>query len=192
VKIRLATVHDAAGVQAIYAPVVRDTAISFELDPPSVEEMRARIAKAREAELPWIVMDDGGRIMGYAYASRHRGDRPAYRWSVEVSIYMHADARGRGLGRQLYVALFGVLAFQHIQKAYAGATLPNDASVGIHEGLGFRKVGVYEEVGYKLGRWHDTIWWVKRLGAHAVPAPAILPLSEAETMSDFPLPMIVA
>jgi phosphinothricin acetyltransferase len=187
--VRLATDSDATAIQSIYAPVVRETAISFELEPPTVDEIRARIAKTRESELPWLVLDIGGVVTGYVYAAHHRGDRPAYRWSVEVSIYMHPDARGRGLGRTLYVALFSVLAFQHIQNAYAGATLPNPASVALHEALGFKRVGVYEEVGYKFGKWHDTIWWVKRLGAHAVPAPDIVPLSQALTMPDFPIPM---
>ena len=185
--IRLARESDAAGIQAIYAPIVRDTAISFELDPPSVEEMASRVAKTREAELPWIVMEDGGTVKGYVYAARHRGERPAYRWSVEVSIYMHQDVRGRGFGRRLYTELFSVLAFQHIQNAYAGATLPNEGSVRLHEGLGFKRVGIYEQVGYKFGAWHNTIWWVKQLGARAVPAPEIIPLSEAATMPDFPI-----
>jgi phosphinothricin acetyltransferase len=178
-------VADAAGVQAIYAPIVRDTAISFELEPPSVEEMAQRIAKTMDAGLPWLVLEHDGAVLGYVYAAKHRGDRPAYQWSVEVSVYIHESARGVGAGRALYTSLFSVLAFQHIQNAYAGATLPNPASVAIHESFGFRRVGIYEEVGYKLDRWHDTIWWVKRLGAHAVPAPAIVWLDEARNMDGF-------
>lgn len=184
-KIRLATAADASGVHAIYAPIVRDTAISFEMDPPSVEELAARITMTMGSGLPWIVLEHEGEILGYVYASKHRGDRPAYQWSVEVSVYIHVNARGTGAGRALYTSLFSVLAFQHIQNAHAGATLPNDASVAIHEAFGFKRVGLYQEVGYKFGRWHDTIWWVKRLGAHAVPAPAILWLDEAQRTEGF-------
>lgn len=183
--IRLATVDDAAGVHSIYAPIVRDTAISFEMEPPSVEEMEERIAKTLDAGLPWLVLERDRAILGYVYASKHRGDRPAYQWSVEVSVYIHESARGVGAGRALYTSLFSVLAFQHIQNAYAGATLPNPASVGIHEAMGFQRVGIYEEIGYKLDEWHDTIWWVKRLGAHAVPAPAIVWLGEAKRTEGF-------
>jgi L-amino acid N-acyltransferase YncA len=185
--LRIATANDAADVQAIYAPVVRDTAISFELQPPSVDEMRTRIRTTLDAGLPWIVCEHDGTVTGYVYAARHRGDRPAYQWSVEVSVYVHEAARGSGLGRRMYTSLFDVLAFQHVQNAYAGATLPNEASVRLHDAVGFERVGIYERVGFKLGRWHDTIWWVKRLGSHPVPAPPIIPLADAARMEGFPL-----
>ena len=155
--IRLAGPHDAEGVQAIYAPVVRDTAISFEVDPPSVEDMRARITTTLE-QLPWLVCADGGTIQGYAYASSHR-TRAAYQWSVDVSVYVHEHTRRAGVGRALYRALFPLLTLQGFVNAYAGITLPNPASVGLHESLGFRPVGVYRAVGYKLGAWHDVGWW---------------------------------
>src|SRR4051812_8759685 len=132
---RLAKPADAAGVQGVYAPGVRDTAISFELEPPPGEEKADRITKGRATGLPWIVYEEDGVILGYVYASQHRGDRPAYQWSVEVSVYIHESVRGRGVGRALYTSLFSVLSFQHIQNAYAGATLPNDASVRLHERL---------------------------------------------------------
>ncbi|MEO5510756.1 MAG: arsinothricin resistance N-acetyltransferase ArsN1 family B [Longimicrobiales bacterium] len=184
--IRLSTIADAEQVQAIYAPIVRDTVISFELEPPSVDEMAARMEKTRLLEMPWIVIEDAGEVLGYAYAGKYR-ERPAYHWAVEVSVYVHERARGAGIGRAAYTALFSVLAFQHYQTACAGATLPNDESVRLHEKLAFKTVGVFPNVGYKFGKWHDTIWWAKKLGAHAVPAPETVPLSVAVTMPDFPV-----
>jgi phosphinothricin acetyltransferase len=155
--IRLATPEDAPGVQAIYAPVVRDTAISFELEPPSVEDMRKRIGDVLE-RLPWLVCEHRGEICGYAYASPHRA-RAAYQWSVDVSVYIHARARRSGVGRGLYRSLFALLTLQGMYHAYAGITLPNPASVGLHESLGFTPVGIYQAVGYKRGTWHDVGWW---------------------------------
>jgi L-amino acid N-acyltransferase YncA len=187
--IRLARSSDAADICAIYAPVVRETAISFELEPPTVDAMMARLAAVEAAGLPWLVHEEDGAVTGYAYAARHRGDRPAYHWSVEVSVYIAARARGRGVGNALYSMLFNVLGFQNIQNAYAGATLPNEASVRLHEGLGFERVGIYRKVGYKFGAWHDTIWWVKHIGNHDVPAPAIISLQDAWLMDGFPLSM---
>jgi L-amino acid N-acyltransferase YncA len=155
--IRLAAPDDAAGVQAIYAPVVRDTAVSFEAEPPTVEKMRQRIVHTLE-RLPWVVCEHRGELLGYAYASPHRA-RAAYQWSVDVSVYVHAQARRSGVGRGVYRSLFPLLALQGFYNAYAGITLPNPASVGLHESLGFQPVGVYRAVGYKLGAWHDVGWW---------------------------------
>jgi L-amino acid N-acyltransferase YncA len=144
--IRLATPADAPGVQAIYAPVVHETAISFELEPPTVEEIRQRIVKTLERWL-WLVCERRGDILGYVYAGQHR-TRPAYQWSVDVSAYVHASARRLGVGRALYHSLFSLLALQGFYQAYAGITLPNPASVRLHESLGFQPVGVYRAVGY--------------------------------------------
>ena len=137
--VRLAEPADGAGVQAIYAPIVRDTAISFEVDPPSVEEMARRIDSTLE-RWPWLVCADEGTVLGYVYASRHR-ERAAYRWSVDVTAYIHESARRRGIGHALYTALLAMLAAQGYHRAYAGITLPNAASVGLHESLGFTPVG---------------------------------------------------
>jgi phosphinothricin acetyltransferase len=111
---------------------------------------------------PWIVCEWDGEIAGYVYATKHR-ERAAYQWSVDVSAYMDAQRRRIGLGRALYTALFRVLVLQGYYKAYAGATLPNPGSVGLHEAMGFQPVGVYREVGYKMGAWHDVIWWQLKL-----------------------------
>ncbi len=160
-EIRLATERDAGAVQAIYAPVVRDTAISFEVEPPSVEEMARRIRETWPC-WPWLVLERDGDVLGYAYAGAHRA-RPAYRWSVDVTIYVGAGARRGGVGRALYTSLLAVLALQGYVTAWAGITLPNAASVGLHEAVGFVPVGVYEAVGFKLGAWRDVGWWQRRL-----------------------------
>jgi phosphinothricin acetyltransferase len=157
VTIRFATESDAEAVCDIYAPIVRDTPISFEVEPPTPEEMRQRIARTLEV-LPWLVCERDGRLLGYAYASRHR-ERAAYQWCVDVSAYVAANARRMGVARALYRALFAVLALQGFYNAFAGIALPNAASVGLHEALGFRPVGIYEAVGYKMGAWHDVGWW---------------------------------
>ena len=156
-SIRLATDRDAEQVAAIYAPNVSDSIVSFELEPPSADEMHRRIEVTLE-RYPWLVCERRGRVLGYAYAGAH-GSRAAYQWAVDVSVYVHEEAHRTGVGRALYASLFAALKLQGIYNAYAGATLPNPASVGLHESLGFRAVGVYRGVGYKLGAWHDVVWW---------------------------------
>ena len=155
--IRLATLDDAAAVAAIYAPYVADTVISFEVAPPSVDEMRGRIA-ATLPKFPWLVFQDAGQVAGYAYASAHR-TREAYQWSVDVAVYIAGTHHRRGIGRGLYGTLFPMLARQGYVNAYAGITLPNENSVGLHEAMGFRPVGVYRNVGFKMGQWLDVGWW---------------------------------
>jgi L-amino acid N-acyltransferase YncA len=156
--IRLATEHDAEQIAALYAPNVTDTVISFEFEPPSADEMRRRIEVTLQ-RYPWLVCErHDGWVLGYAYAGAH-GSRAAYQWSVDVSVYVHEDARRMGVGRALYTSLVAALDLQGFYNAYAGATLPNPASVGLHESVGFRRVGVYRGVGYKLGAWHDVVWW---------------------------------
>jgi len=170
--IRFARAEDAAEIAAIYAPIVRDTFISFETVAPTVDEMRARIDKTL-ATHPWLVDERDGRIAGYAYGSTHRA-REAYQWSVDVSCYVHPDARGKGIGAGLYRKLLALLRRQGFQSAYAGIALPNAASVRLHESVGFTPVGIYREAGYKLGAWRDTGWWQCRLGdARADPAPPL-------------------
>jgi len=156
-RIRLVDPDDTEAVAAIYAPVVRETVISFEETPPTPDEMRARIAETLPAH-PWLVCEREGRVVGYAYAHAHRS-RPAYRWSVDVSVYVHADARGAGVGTALYESLFALLREQGFVNAYAGVGLPNPASVALHESVGFERVGTYEHVGYKHGAWHDVRWF---------------------------------
>jgi L-amino acid N-acyltransferase YncA len=159
--LRLAGDQDAEGVQAIYAPVVEHTAISFEIAPPSVDELRDRMRKTRE-RYPWLVCLAGDEVGGYVYASQHR-ERAAYQWGVDVTVYIHERWRRHGIGKFLYAALFSLLQRQGFYTAYAGITLPNAGSVGLHEALGFAPVGVYKNVGYKLGAWHDVGWWQLQL-----------------------------
>lgn len=156
--LRMATPADAQDIQAIYAPIVAHTAISFELEPPTVEEMRERIVKTL-ALLPWLVSeDDQGRVRGYVYASRHR-ERAAYQWSVDVTAYVREDARGRGVGKALYAELRRRLVELGYFQAFAGIALPNEASVALHESVGFKPIGVYRNVGHKHGAWRDVGWW---------------------------------
>ncbi len=171
--IRTATPDDAAAVQAIYAPIVRDTSISFETEPPTADEMRQRII-ATLAQFPWLVaLDDAGAVAGYVYASRY-AERRAYRWSATVTAYVRADQRGRGVGKALYGELLAQLTALGYCQAFAGITLPNAGSVALHESVGFRPVGVYPAVGYKLGAWHDVGWWQLPLRERRGEPPALL------------------
>ncbi len=160
-RIRLAQPSDAAAVAAIYAPVVEQTPTSFELVAPDEQEMRRRITSTLE-HYPWLVCEAGGELLGYVYATRHR-ERPAYRWSVEVSAYVATRARRRGVGRALYTSLFELLARQGFHQAFAGITLPNEASVRLHQSLGFAPIGVFRRIGFKFGAWHDVGWWQRDL-----------------------------
>ncbi|MGD9636529.1 MAG: arsinothricin resistance N-acetyltransferase ArsN1 family B [Pirellulales bacterium] len=159
--IRFAEPRDAAAIQAIYAPNVSSTAISFELLPPSVEEMGARIARI-SAQYPWLVCEIDGRVAGYVYACQHR-ERAAYRWAVDVTVYIDEAYRRRGVGKALYKSLLELLRLQGYTKAFAGITLPNPGSVGVHESVGFVLVAVYKSVGHKLGAWRDVGWWAMDL-----------------------------
>jgi phosphinothricin acetyltransferase len=159
---RVATSDDAEAITAIYGPIVTSTAISFELEAPSVVEMRARIERTLPW-LPWLVsLDKLGLINGYVYASKHR-ERAAYQWSVDTAAYVREDCRGRGIGQRLYQTLFNELLTLGYFQAFAVITLPNPASIALHEALGFRHLGVHRDAGYKLGRWHDVGWWQKTL-----------------------------
>lgn len=167
--IRLVRAQDAGQILAIYGPIVRDTAISFETEAPTEAEMRRRLASASA----WLVCEHRGELLGYAYAGKYRA-RAAYQWSVEVSAYVHERARRLGIGRALYTSLFSVLRVQGFINAYAGIALPNPASVGLHESLGFQVVGVYRAVGYKLGAWRDVGWWQLPLQARpSAPHPPL-------------------
>ena len=159
--IRPAVAADAADMQAIYAPIVERTAISFEEIPPTVAEMAARIDTTGQS-YPYLAAEKSGRVAGFAYASQHRS-RAAYRWSVDVTVYVAEQARGAGVGRALYGALLPMLAERGFHAAFAGIALPNPGSVALHEAMGFEHVGVYREVGFKLGRWHDVGWWQRLL-----------------------------
>ena len=159
--IRLAQESDAQQIQKIYAPFVEQTTVSFEIVPPTVGEMSKRITTTL-AQFPWLVCSSDTRVLGYAYASTH-ATRAAYQWSVDVSVYVHPSARRGGIGSALYTVLFDILHRQGYFVAFAGIALPNQASVGLHESMGFVPIGVYPKIGYKLGAWHDVGWWQKDL-----------------------------
>jgi phosphinothricin acetyltransferase len=173
--IRLATPDDAEQVQSIYVPYCL-TPISFELEPPAIDEMRRRLEKVL-GQYPWLVYEDGGEILGYVYATQHR-ERAAYRWSVDTTVYVRQTRQRRGVGRALYASLLALLPLQGYVNAYAGVTLPNPASVGLHEAMGFRPVGVYEQVGFKCGRWHDVAWFQRLLQPRPAEPPPLYRLEE--------------
>jgi phosphinothricin acetyltransferase len=178
--IRLAFTDDAAAVASIYGPFCESTAVSFEYAPPSTDEIANRI-RTITAQLPWLVLDDHGVVAGYAYASSHR-ERAAYGWSVDSAVYVSPIHRRLGVGRALYTTLFQLLRLQGYFKAYAGITLPNSASTGLHEAVGFRLVGVYQGVGYKHGVWHDVAWHQIALQSERLNPDPPLPVSAlAET-----------
>ncbi len=149
--------RDAAVCAAIYEPFVRETAVSFEETVPSANDFARRIEETC-ARYPWLVAEIDGAVAGYAYAAAHR-DRASYRWAADVTVYIGEGHRRQGIGKALYGALLPLLAHQGIQVAIAGITLPNDASVGLHESFGFELVGVYPRIGWKLGSWRDVGWW---------------------------------
>lgn len=173
--VRIAQVSDAQAIQAIYAPMVESTTISFELEPPSVEEMAMRIESTLPT-YPYLVAVRDGQVIGYAYASQHRA-REAYRWSVDVTVYISPEAHRCGVGRALYDVLLPTLKRQGFHAAYAGIALPNDGSVGLHEALGFAHIGTYPEVGFKHGAWRDVGYW--RIALDSTNPPKLpVPFSE--------------
>jgi L-amino acid N-acyltransferase YncA len=162
--------RDAAACAAIYAPFVRDTVISLEELPPGASEIAQRIRRISLTH-PWLVAEDHAALAGFAYASPHH-ERASYRWSADVSVYLDLAYLRRGIGRELYRELFALLVRQGIRMVCAGITLPNDASVALHESLGFEFVGVYRRIGWKFGAWRDVAWWQLELVAPGPGAPA--------------------
>jgi len=168
VRIRAAAPEDAAAIAAIYAPHVTSGIATFELDPPDAGAMRGRMA-ASEGYYPWLVVADAeDAVLGYAYATKFR-ERAAYRYVVETTIYMADGAAGRGLGRLLYQALIDTLVGQGFTQAIGAIALPNPASVGLHEAVGFHNAGIYREVGFKQGQWIDVGIWQRELAGSSVP-----------------------
>lgn len=157
--------RDAAGILSIYAPFVRETAITFEYDVPSLEEFTRRV-EGIAAVYPYLVCEKDGKIAAYAYASRYM-ERAAYAWGVLVSVYAVPEARGRGVARALYTGLFAMLEKLGYCNAYALITVPNDRSVRFHESFGFVPAGLHHKCGFKLGAWHNVAWMEKNFGAYA-------------------------
>lgn len=180
IAIRAATPDDAAAIAAIYAPFVLSGTVSFENEAPDTRQMRARMT-ASDGYYPWLVATngdpEGGGVLGYAYAGQFK-DRPAYRFVVETSIYLSGSVQGQGVGRLLYDALIDTLRTQGFTQAIGVIALPNDASISLHESVGFRRGGVYREVGYKQGRWIDVGFWQCDLNESVVPPIEPRPFSE--------------
>lgn len=183
ITIRTAALDDAAALLAIYAPYVEQTAITFEYEVPSLEEFRSRIARTLR-RYPYLVAEENGEILGYAYTGPF-GERAAYSWAVETSIYLRQDVRGRGLGKRLYQALEDISRAQNVQSLYACIAYPDadDAhlsgnSVAFHTHLGYTVVGRFPHCGYKFGTWYNMVWMEKTLGDHAVPPAAFVPFPE--------------
>jgi L-amino acid N-acyltransferase YncA len=162
VRVRAASERDGGACAAIYERYVLDTAITFELEPPSPAQMAERIAASVRSHA-WLVLEAQGLVVGYAYGAPMHV-RPAYRWACEVSVYLELGRRRTGAGRALYEALFARLAERGFRVAVAGMTLPNDASVGLHRALGFEPVGTYRRIGFKHGAWHDVAFMQRTLG----------------------------
>ncbi|MDZ8223421.1 MULTISPECIES: arsinothricin resistance N-acetyltransferase ArsN1 family B [unclassified Nostoc] len=175
--IRLANESDALQMLTIYAPVVRETSISFEIQPPSKAEFEGRIQNYQQ-QMPWLVCEINGEILGYAYATPYR-TRAAYQWSVESSVYVNVEHRRKGVAKALYTSLFGLLQLQGFYNVFAAIALPNPASVAVHEAVGFISVGVFRRVGYKFSEWHDIGWWQLSL-QQELPLPIHSPLSLVE------------
>lgn len=178
-RLRLATPDDAAEIARIYAPWVRNTTISFELEPPDAAEMAARI-EATLRFFPYLVIERQGELLAYAYASRLRG-RPAYDWVTETSVYVAEHVVSHGHGRRVYQALLDLLALQGHWWAYGGVALPNEGSQRFHASLGFERFGCFPAVGFKFGRWCDVEWWRRRLAPPDAPEPPtpVLPIHHA-------------
>ena len=164
--VRIATEADAPACAAIYAPYVTDTVVSFEEEPPTAADMAQRIASAHD----WLVLEDEGRVVGYAYAATWH-PRAAYRWACEVSVYLERGRRRTGAGRALYAVLLPHLAERGYRSAIAGMTLPNPGSEGLHHALGFEPVGTYRNIGYKFGAWHDVAWTQRVLAEESEDPP---------------------
>ena len=160
-SIRGATSGDAEGILKIYAPYITCTCITFETEVPSIENFRTRIQNI-VINYPYLVGEADGRIIGYAYASRHR-ERAAYKYSADVSVYIAPEYQGLGIGKTVYGNLFDLLREQGIYTVYAGITLPNDKSVGLHKSLGFTEAGIFHNDGYKFNKWLDVLWMEKPL-----------------------------
>lgn len=155
--LRHCTTTDAPAVARIYNHYIRETVITFEEEPVSDAEMERRIAEVT-SRFPWLVWEESGRLMGYAYAARWKA-RAAYRHSVEATIYLDPDSTGRGIGTHLYAALIGELRETGVHSVVGGAALPNAASVALHERLGFSKVAEFSEIGRKHGKWVNVAYW---------------------------------
>ena len=183
IVIRKASPDDAEELLKIYTPYVKNTAISFEYEVPSVEEFRGRIVHTLK-RYPYLVAECGGEIVGYTYAGEFKS-RNAYDWAVETTVYIKQDKRRNGIGRLLYVALEKTLKRQGILNMNACIAVPEDKdehltkdSPSFHEKMGFQLVGTFHQCGYKFNHWYDMVWMEKMIGKHVSNQPQVIPFSE--------------
>ena len=175
--LRVAREEDAPGLLEIYAPYVEQTVVSFEYTAPTVEEFARRIRETL-ARHPYLVWEEDGALLGYAYAHPYAA-RPAYQWSAELTVYLRQGAARRGLGSRLYGALFELLRLQGVRTVYGCVTAENALSVAFHQALGFREAGRFAQVGYKHGRWLDVLWLEKPIAPAGEPQP-LVPFPQVE------------
>lgn len=174
--IRMAKKEDTTQQLDIYAPFILDSAVSFELEVPDPEDYWRRI-QGIQAAAPWMVCDIEDRISGFAYAGPHR-NRAAYQWSRELSVYVHPEFRRKGVAQALYYTIVRILKLQGYRNVFAGIVVPNPASIAFHRQFGFKPIGVYEGVGYKMGKWQNVSWWGLTLGDLITPPGKIASLDQ--------------
>lgn len=182
-KIRLATEDDSGSILQIYTPYIVNTAITFECKVPTMIEFKERMANIQRI-YPWLVCEINNHIAGYAYASRYK-ERESYKWSVDFSVYIIPEYHRRNIGKALYFALFELLKLQGFYNAYAGITLPNVKSESLNESFGFKAIGVYHNVGYKLGSWHDVKWYELKIQEHIKPPVEPKSIDEISNTNEF-------
>lgn len=176
--LRTARIDDAADILAIYAPYVAETTITFETEVPTLASFEQRIAGIR-GSYPYLVAEADGAIAGYAYAHRI-GERAAYAWNAELSVYLDPARKGAGLGRMLCTAVLDLLEAQGVRNVFSLITIPNEASIGLHEALGFDPMGVQRQAGFKCGAWHDVAWFQKQIGTFAEKPEPLIPFGELD------------
>lgn len=177
-EIRFIEEKDTREVLDIYTYYAEHTSVSFEYETPNLQEYAARI-KTNTEQYPWLVCLCEGKVIGFAYGSTHRY-RTAYQWSPESTIYLAPDFRGKGIGKILYECLFSMLKIQGFYNVFAGVVIPNDKSVGLHKTMGFEEIGIFKNIGYKHGQWHNTQWFQLKLQEHH--EHPVAPLKPAECM----------
>ncbi len=182
-KIRLATESDSASMLEIYAPFVRATVITFEYEVPTVSEFSTRISNILK-KYPWLVCEINDTVVGYAYASKF-SERPAYDWSVDSSVYIHPSYHRKKIASALYNCLFELLKLQGFYNVYAGVTLSNKKSESFHESFGFKPVGIYHNVGYKFGQWHDVKWFELTIKEHIISPKRPKTIDEIQGTKEF-------
>ena len=178
VHFRRATEEDVVSILAIYAPYVTDSAITFEYDVPSEEEFRQRI-RTISAEYPYFVCESDGQIIGYAYAHRHM-ERAAYQWNAEISIYIRQGFTGKGLGKTICQALIDLLRLQGIRNVFSCVTIPNERSAHLHHSMEFSTEGIFQNAGYKCGKWQTIAWFRKNIAPYSNEPAPFLPISRID------------